>query len=92
MRRWGQIPEFKPDSWYKDIAKKVYRPDIYAEAAKELIAEGKVDAKHFPDFASETGFRPPQTQFIDKIVYDGTKPNEYLEKFPIGLKDKEMVK
>ena len=41
MRRWGQIAEQKPDSWYMDIAKKVYRPDIYAEAAKELIAEGK---------------------------------------------------
>ncbi len=29
MRRWGQIPEHKPDSWYMDVAKKVYRPDIY---------------------------------------------------------------
>jgi len=91
MRRWGQIPDFKPDSWYMDIAKKVYRPDIYAVAAKELIAEGKVKAEDFPDFKTEDGFRPPQTQFIDGITYDGKKPNDYLKKFPIGLKGKDEV-
>ncbi len=32
MRRWGQISDQKPDSWYSDMAKKVYRPDIYAQA------------------------------------------------------------
>ncbi|MBU1191806.1 MAG: ABC transporter substrate-binding protein [Gammaproteobacteria bacterium] len=92
MRRWGQIPDAKPDSWYMDIAKKVYRPDIYAAAAKELIAEGKVKAEDFPDFATETGFRPPQTEFIDGVTYDGTKPNDYLKKFKIGLKGEETVK
>jgi nitrate/nitrite transport system substrate-binding protein len=71
------------------MAKKVYRPDIYATAAKELIAEGKMSAADFPDFASEDGFREPQTQFIDGITYDGNKPNAYLEQFPIGLKGKE---
>ncbi|CAA0099280.1 Bicarbonate transport ATP-binding protein CmpC [BD1-7 clade bacterium] len=86
MRRWGQIPDHKPDSWYKDIAKKVYRPDIYATAAKALIAEGKLDAKDFPDFASETGFKPIQKEFIDGVAYDGIHPNAYLEKFSIGLK------
>ena len=91
MRRWGQIPEKKPDSWYKDIAKKVYRPDIYAIAAKELIAEGKVKAKDFPDLDKETGFRAPQTHFIDGVTYDGTKPNEYLTKFKIGLKGKDKI-
>ncbi len=58
MRRWGQISDTKPDSWYMDIAKKVYRPDIYAQAA--LIAEGKIPADEFPDFATEDGFKPPQ--------------------------------
>lgn len=86
MRRWGQIPEAKPDSWYMDVAKKVYRPDIYAQAAKELIAEGKMSAADFPDFAMETGFKPPQSEFIDGITYDGSKPNAYLEQFKIGLK------
>ncbi|WP_221801827.1 CmpA/NrtA family ABC transporter substrate-binding protein [Oceanobacter mangrovi] len=91
MRRWGQIAEQKPDSWYMDTAKKVYRPDIYASAAKELIAEGKVQAKDFPDFATETGFKAPQTQFIDGVTYDGSKPNEYLNKFKIGLKGADKI-
>lgn len=91
MRRWGQIAEQKPDSWYMDIAKKVYRPDIYAMAAKALIKEGKVQAKDFPNFDTESGFRPPQTHFIDGITFDGRKPNNYLKKFPIGLKGKDKV-
>jgi nitrate/nitrite transport system substrate-binding protein len=91
MRRWGQIAEYQPDDWYMDIAKKVYRPDIYAAAAKELIAEGKAKASDFPDFDSETGFRPPQTEFIDEVTFDGTKPNDYLKKFDIGLKGKDVV-
>jgi nitrate/nitrite transport system substrate-binding protein len=91
MRRWGQIAEHKPDSWYMDIAKKVYRPDIYAEAAKELIAEGKMSATEFPEFDKLDGFRAPQTGFIDGITYDGRKPNGYLEKFTIGLKGKEQI-
>lgn len=86
MRRWGQISEQKPDSWYMDIAKKVYRPDIYRVAAEELIAEGKLSKADFPDFTTEDGYRDPQTQFIDGVTYDGTKPNEYLQKFKIGLK------
>ncbi len=85
MRRWGQIPDDKPDSWYKELAAKVYRPDIYVKAAESLVAEGLADAKDFPA-ADEDGFRDPQTHFIDGIVYDGTKPNEYINKFSIGLK------
>lgn len=91
MRRWGQISEQKSDTWYKDIAKKVYRPDIYELAAKELIAEGHVKASDFPEFATEDGFRDPQTHFIDGITYDGKKPNEYLEKFDIGLKGDQQI-
>ena len=91
MRRWGQISEPKSDDWYKDLAKKVYRPDIYEIAAKELIKEGKVKAKDFPEFASESGFRSPQKHFIDNIVYDGTQPNGYLDKFNIGLKGNDKL-
>jgi len=91
MRRWGQIAEQKPDDWYMETAKSVYRPDIYRQAAEELIAEGKMAPEDFPDFDSETGFRPPQTEFIDDVTFDGTKPNEYLEKFSIGLKGDEKV-
>ena len=92
MRRWGQIVEAKPDDWYKDVAKKVYRPDIYRQAAAELIAEGKFSAADFPDFATETGYRAPTDEFIDGIEYDGTQPNAYLAKFPIGLKAEDTLK
>jgi len=91
MRRWGQISEEKADSWFMDIAKKVYRPDIYTIAAKELIAEGKIPAAEFPDFVTEDGFRAPQTGFIDGITYDGKKPNDYLKKFSIGLKGSDKI-
>ncbi len=89
MRRWGQITEHKDDQWYKDIATKVYRPDIYIEAAKMLVEEGHVKKEDFP--WDTNGYRDPQTHFIDNIVYDGSKPNEYLAKFSIGLKGQEVV-
>ena len=91
MRRWGQIPDHKPDSWYMETARKVYRPDIYRAAAEELIADGVMKASDFPEFAKESGFKPPQKEFIDGVTYDGTKPNDYLEKFNIGLKGKDEV-
>jgi len=92
MRRWGQIPEHKPDEWYMEMAKKVYRPDIYAQAAKALIAEGKMSAADFPDLDKSDGFRPVEhTTFIDGIPFDGRKPNAYLEQFPIGLKGNDTV-
>jgi len=91
MRRWGQIAEEKPDSWYMDVAKSVYRPDIYTKAAKMLISEGKIKASEFPDFSKEDGYRPIQTHFIDNITYNGKQPNDYLNKFKIGLKGKETV-
>lgn len=91
MRRWGQISDYKSDSWYMDTAKKVYRPDLYQKAAEELIAEGKIAAKEFPDFSKESGYRPAQNEFIDGISFDGSKPNEYLDKFSIGLKGKDKI-
>lgn len=92
MRRWGQIDEFKSDSWYIDVAKSVYRPDLYAVAAKDLIEEGTLKASDFPDLDKESGFRPAQKDFIDGISYDGAKPNAYIESLPIGLKGKESAK
>ena len=91
MRRWGQIAEPKSDAWYMDIAKKVYRPDIYRQAAESLISEGKMHSADFPDFAAEEGFRPPQQHFIDNVVYNGRQPNAYLAKFDIGLKGEETI-
>ncbi len=90
MRRWGQINEFKPDSWYLETAKKVYRPDIYMAAAKALVAEGKAKAGDFPA-DSETGIKPASADFIDGVSFDANKPNDYLTKFAIGLKGKQKV-
>ena len=89
MRRWGQIPQSKPDSWYMDIAKEVYRPAIYEKAARALVAEGKADASDFP-FGTD-GFKAPQKEFIDGITYDGRYPNKYLSSFKIGLKEGDVV-
>ena len=84
MRRWGQIIDNKPDSWYHEIARKVYHPEIYLEAAQLLLEEGKVSTEDFP--WGTDGYREPQTHFIDNISYDGHLPNDYLKKFAIGLK------
>ncbi|WP_105103701.1 CmpA/NrtA family ABC transporter substrate-binding protein [Microbulbifer pacificus] len=91
MRRWGQISEDKSDEWYKELAAKVYRPDIYQAAAKSLIVDKLASADQFPDFATEDGFRDPQTHFIDGIVYNGHAPNEYINKFSIGLKSGQKL-
>jgi len=89
MRRWGQIGESKPDSWYHEAAKKVYLPEVYLKAAQLLVKEGKAKKEDFP--WTTDGYRAPQSEFIDGIVFDGKKPNEYLKKFPIGLKDGQRV-
>jgi nitrate/nitrite transport system substrate-binding protein len=84
MRRWGQIAEAKPDSWYLETAKKVYLPAVYLEAVKELVAEGKAKAADFP--MKSDGFRTEKDSFIDGIAFNAKKPNDYLTKFKIGLK------
>jgi nitrate/nitrite transport system substrate-binding protein len=85
MRRWGMVSEAKPDSWYMDIAKQVYKPDVFMAAAKALVAEGKAKASDFPA-DSETGIKPPSADFIDGVTFDASKPNDYLKQFAIGLK------
>jgi nitrate/nitrite transport system substrate-binding protein len=89
MRRWGQIPEAKPDAWYREVAAQVYLPDIYLRAATELVAEGAARSEDFP--LGTDGYRPPTAEFIDGVEYDGRQPNAYLEKFPIGLKGNQIV-
>lgn len=92
MRRWGQISEAKPDSWYSETAKKIFLPEVYRQAVKDLIEEGKMTAADFPELDKTDGFRKPEdTKFIDGLVFDATKPNEYLGKFSIGLKGEEKL-
>ncbi|HCO91550.1 MAG TPA: nitrate ABC transporter substrate-binding protein, partial [Alphaproteobacteria bacterium] len=89
MRRWGQIAETKPDSWYDEIARKVYRPDLYLKAARALVDDGLANEADFP--WDTDGYRAPQSEFIDAITFDGRKPNAYLDSFPIGLKSGEVI-
>jgi nitrate/nitrite transport system substrate-binding protein len=89
MRRWGQIAEGRPDSWYHDTAKKVYRPDIYLKAAKMLVDEGKAKPADFP--WKTDGYREPTSDFIDGVAYDGRKPNAYIDSLAIGLKGGQAV-
>jgi nitrate/nitrite transport system substrate-binding protein len=89
MRRWGQVPESKPDAWYAEAARKVYRPDIYLLAAKALVADGKAKKEDFP--WSTDGYRAPTRDFIDGVEFDARKPNEYLSRLAIGLKGAQKV-
>jgi len=83
MRRWGQITEPKDDSWYADVASNVYIPDVYLEAAELLIEEEFATAADFP-FGTD-GYKPATDEFIDGVMFDARKPNEYIESMPIGL-------
>lgn len=88
MRRWGQIAEAKPDQWYLDTAKSVYRADLYDAAAKSLVADGKADAALFP---ATDGFRVYARKAIDGVPFDAHKPAAYAASFAIGLKDGQTV-
>ncbi len=91
MRRWGQVAEAKPDSWYDEVAKSVYKPAIYLEAARMLVDEGHVNEADF-DWDSD-GYKAPTPagDIIDGIPYDGRSPNAYLDSLPIGLKGEQTV-
>jgi nitrate/nitrite transport system substrate-binding protein len=85
MRRWGQIAEPKADAWYHETAKQVYQPSVYLEAARALLAEGKIEKAEVP--WDSDGYKPPTKEFIDGIEYDARKPLEYLGKHRIGNND-----
>jgi nitrate/nitrite transport system substrate-binding protein len=89
MRRWGQIPEAKSDDWYMKTAARVYRGDLYAEAAQSLIEDGLMTASDFPDFAQENFERPMQGELIDGVPFTPRQPNAYIDRFSIGLKGSE---
>ena len=91
MRRWGQIAEPKDDQWYFDTASKVYRPDIYLEAARMVVEDGYAAESDFP--WDSDGFKAPTpaSDIIDGIPYDGKAPNAYLDSLPIGLKGQQIV-
>lgn len=88
MRRWGQLSDAKPDSWYLDTAKNAFDVQLYQQAARELITEGKFSSADFPDFAKESGIKKPTDyKFADHNAFDANTPNKYLQQFTIGYKD-----
>jgi len=84
MRRWGQIPESKPASWYEETIKNIYRPDIWKKAAERLVAEGHIPAEDIPE---TDGYKPATADFIDGNTYDAKDPIGYINSFSIGNKD-----
>ena len=84
MRRWGQIDEAKPDSWYHDVAASVYLPETYLAAARMLVDEGLANEADFP--WDSDGYKPATSAFIDGVSYDGHMPNAYIDSLTIGLK------
>ncbi|SFI34285.1 nitrate/nitrite transport system substrate-binding protein [Jannaschia pohangensis] len=91
MRRWGQIAEPQTDAWYDEMARKVYRPDIYLEAARLLVDEGLASEADFPWDSDGYKAPTPAGDIIDGIAYDGRAPNAYIDSLPIGLKGEQRV-
>ena len=79
MRRWGQIaeqPRRTPGT--KRPPSSVYQPDIYLEAARQLVAEGKAKQDDFP--WTSDGFRArPATSSMGSI-FDAHKPERVHRK------------
>ena len=86
MRRWGQITEPKSAAWYAATAKEIYLPEVYRAAASRLVAQGLLTAGEIPPEDSD-GYKPPTSDFIDGLTYDGKDPLGYLATQAIGNKD-----
>jgi nitrate/nitrite transport system substrate-binding protein len=86
MRRWGQIGESKPAEWYDATAKEIYRPDVYREAAGRLVEQGLLSIDEIPP-ASCDGYKPPTSEFIDGLTYDGKDPVGYLKLHAVGNRE-----
>lgn len=89
MRRWGQIAEAQSDEWYIETARSVFLSDLFEEAAQSLVDDGLAPAGMFP-FGTD-GFREVVDHAIDAIPFDGRAPNAYIDSFPIGLSDEQVV-
>ncbi len=90
MRRWGQISDAQPASWYAATAKQIYKPAIYRKAAMLLIEEGKLAEADIPGIDYD-GYRPVTRDFIDGKAYDAKNPIAYINSFEIGNKDEAKL-
>ena len=78
MRRWGQIAEGKPDAWYVETAKQVYRPDIYLQAAQAAgrrrqgqggrlpVGQRRLQARRRTEFIDGVDLRRPQAERLHR--------------------------
>jgi nitrate/nitrite transport system substrate-binding protein len=73
------------------VARSVYKPEIYLEAARLLVDEGLANEADFPWDSDGYKAPTPASNIIDGIPYDGRAPNAYLESLPIGLKGEQRV-
>jgi ABC-type nitrate/sulfonate/bicarbonate transport system substrate-binding protein len=85
MMRWGQIQQ--PVDIHA-IAERVYRPDIYAQAANVLgitvpACDRKIEGLS-GNCAIEQGPDTGPGLFFDQKIFDPEKPGDYLEQFQIN--------
>jgi two-component system, oxyanion-binding sensor len=86
MKRWGQLDsEFTPD----DIARSVYQPEVYREAARKLgiavpDADTKTEGKH--DHGWRLGASDIELgadRFMDQREFDANAFDTYVDGFEI---------
>jgi nitrate/nitrite transport system substrate-binding protein len=90
MRRWGQIAEDKPDQWYFDTAKAVYRPDLYDAAAKSNWSPTARPMPRCSPHRTGSAFMPATgDRWREPSMRTSLPP--MLASFSIGLKDGQTV-
>ena len=89
MRRWGQIAEAKDDSWYDEVAKSVYRPDIYATAGEGADRRRQDERRRVPRLRQRAAIahRRPSSSTGDLRRYQAERLSP--KSFEIGLKGSE---
>lgn len=91
MRRWGQIADAKPDSWYQATAQAAFDVSVYQQAAAALVSEGVLKPSDLVDFKAVSAAQgikdPSRYHFIDGVRFDAHQPNAYLRSFRIGYHD-----
>jgi two-component system, oxyanion-binding sensor len=89
MARWGQTP---PDAALTEIAQTVYRPDLYAAAAKSLGVSIPLEEKRYEGAQADSwkiaGTNGPidlaPDRFFDGVVFDSADPLAFARNAPFS--------
>jgi ABC-type nitrate/sulfonate/bicarbonate transport system substrate-binding protein len=89
MLRWGQIG---PEVDLKAVARSVYRPEIYRQAAADLgvaapLIDDKPEGNHHAPWTLEAATAPLEMspdQFFDGALFDPRRFDTYVASFPIS--------